>query len=482
MGYEWGTNGVGRGGVRNFSKTKRVLFFQHKMLSLLPEYPSNRIHMKLPTIKRTVWLLLATALLLPYACEVEETPDLPDEPYTEVLTPSIRRVEAVTSTMTYVEEANPFMKTFCREHGTPLWEHTLIMERNSATYYFVPLYKDCYPNDIRTIWFFQEKDRELTYAPIQKDNPLIVAHGQTLLFDYLAWLAFGRDNASGYVFKESPATRSYHMEDDCVDAYVEVGGYLEYKGTTCVDPVWTDIIDFEANGGGGTGPGDIGGAGGSGTDVPVGGAPDTAPNAARIFQSTTMTTEEWEKLESMLNEIMDDCLGGALYSAIQEKLKGKKCRIDFPDGVTTSSFIYEQTRISISSTLQSHQLFHEMWHLYQAYGETSESFEGSLLNQEIEAHYAQYLYIKGQSWYKGSKEYVVYHNDSRLYCITSLDYYFDNKGYPTKTEDTLRLLWDKIIDLFRKHQEYGKMDIYQYDSSRDLYNNFINIQRLMKDC
>ena len=75
MGYEWGTNGVRRGGVRNFTKTKRVLFFQHKMLSLLPEYPSNRIHMKLPTIKRTVWLLLATALLLPYACEVEEAPE-----------------------------------------------------------------------------------------------------------------------------------------------------------------------------------------------------------------------------------------------------------------------------------------------------------------------------------------------------------------------------------------------------------------------
>ena len=43
--------------------------------------------------------------------------------------------------------------------------------------------------------------------------------------------------------------------------------------------------------------------------------------------------------------------------------------------------------------MESNLLFHEMWHAYQAYQETPSSYVNSLLNLDIEAHYAQYIYI-----------------------------------------------------------------------------------------
>lgn len=41
----------------------------------------------------------------------------------------------------------------------------------------------------------------------------------------------------------------------------------------------------------------------------------------------------------------------------------------------------------------SSELFHELFHFYQAYGETVATLEASKLNRELEAHLAQHYYI-----------------------------------------------------------------------------------------
>lgn len=50
--------------------------------------------------------------------------------------------------------------------------------------------------------------------------------------------------------------------------------------------------------------------------------------------------------------------------------------------------------------VERNHLFHEMWHGYQAYQETAESFKKLQLNQEMEAFYAHYLYVSSAPEYE----------------------------------------------------------------------------------
>ncbi|MCD7973975.1 MAG: hypothetical protein LUG18_15165, partial [Candidatus Azobacteroides sp.] len=115
-----------------------------------------------------------------------------------------------------------------------------------------------------------------------------------------------------------------------------------------------------------------------------------APNAKEIFKNDKMSENSWNILEKMIEKIINDCIGEALYEGLKLKLNGKVFTIVFdikpPGGGETnlnnSSIILRE--------LESNILFHEMVHAYQAYGETQETYYNALLNLEIEAWYAQY--------------------------------------------------------------------------------------------
>ena len=78
--------------------------------------------------------------------------------------------------------------------------------------------------------------------------------------------------------------------------------------------------------------------------------------------------------------------------------------------------------------LESNVLFHEMFHLYQTLSEPEQSFESSLLNREIEAHYAQYLFRKKQSFLFDIETDSIYLKDKRLLATRSLEMYIDDNG------------------------------------------------------
>ena len=123
-----------------------------------------------------------------------------------------------------------------------------------------------------------------------------------------------------------------------------------------------------------------------------------------------------------------------------------------------------------------------MWHAYQAYQETQSSFNGSLLNQEIEAHYAQYLYLSSLPEYDGSKWEKGYENTDRLKVIENLNEYLDNKGSLLDGIDNSLLdtfLEFSIVPVFQSTEGYEN---YQYDASRNTITNFSNIQTLTIEC
>jgi hypothetical protein len=174
-------------------------------------------------------------------------------------------------------------------------------------------------------------------------------------------------------------------------------------------------------------------------------------------------------------------MGQNLYNALLEKLDGKQLIIQFSD--KSSSFDFEfGNGININiDYIESNHLFHEMWHAYQAYQETVDSYKEALLNLEIEAHYAQYLYLKKLPEYANGKWIRTYIKDPRHWRISEFDLYLEaNDEFNFYIEDSvLKILLQDIIDVFHGIEEYKN---YKFDYNRMNLSTLRNLNVLTKGC
>ena len=177
-------------------------------------------------------------------------------------------------------------------------------------------------------------------------------------------------------------------------------------------------------------------------------------------------------------------MGNALVTGLYTALNGATLSIQFSEGGGGGFHFDGQTSgITIGmNSVESNVLFHEMWHAYQAYQETQSSFTASLLNQEIEAHYAQYLYLSSLPEYEGSKWEKEYKSTERLRGIKVITDYIGSKGNLNENADID--LFDtyinhRLIPIFHSTKGYEN---YQYDANRNIVTNFSNIQTLTIDC
>ena len=133
-------------------------------------------------------------------------------------------------------------------------------------------------------------------------------------------------------------------------------------------------------------------------------------------------------VDYLLEDILNDCMGEALFNGIKEKLNGDKIKIRFieDDG---SSYNLENRTLSVSvNQLESHVLFHEMFHLYQTLSEAQFTFEIYLMNREIECHYAQYLFRKKQSPLWNVETNFLYVTDERHGTCPLINRFIDDYG------------------------------------------------------
>lgn len=104
-----------------------------------------------------------------------------------------------------------------------------------------------------------------------------------------------------------------------------------------------------------------------------------------------------------------------------------------------------------------------------------------MLNQEIEAHYVQYLYlISLDEFYEpGNKWQQWYIADPRMKEIANLNEIIDDSGNlrETETKDNLEKEIKKTIEAFQEDPSYQN---YKYDSTRDPLYNFRNLRQLNK--
>ena len=210
--------------------------------------------------------------------------------------------------------------------------------------------------------------------------------------------------------------------------------------------------------------------------------PEIAPNAKRIFRNSNMTEQNWQIIENMLDKIIANCMGGNLYNAIVGHLNGKTLAIEFRTG-SNGEFGFQNgtSKIVLGMQMESNQLFHEMWHAYQAYQETTTTWTNALLNLEIETWYAQYLYTSSLPEYKGSRWEQRDRTDPKRIQIKDIKIHVDSHGV-LNSNTSQELLEDHILNYiiptFRE-KGYGN---YNYDYSRMGTNNFNNLNKLTVNC
>ncbi len=403
----------------------------------------------------------------------------------------------IVSTMRVMELKQPFMEGFCERYGVPLWDDTDVYQESpdAPVFFWVPLYHPSFPDEIRTVWFFKMENGLLDYGPVGRDAEIIRQYGQEGQFDYLSFRVFGRKNLSRKVFSSQAMTRGEDGEyvvvgQECRDAYItiEIDGnsMTKYDGTICKDiKVWMSYVDSSLIDDGQGGPIGGGGGGGSGQDVPVEGGGSSQPNAPKakgIFEHSNMIKETWEWLESLLNDMdKDPCLGQNLYKEILDALGGEKISIQFTEeGYSKYTPATNTLSLKIKDAY-SHVLLHELFHAFQ-YLKKGDGMYNSLLNCEIEAHLAQYMFLKKKPDYKINWE-ESYTHDKRLSKIVLIDECLTPK---MQRNDILGYCldgyWDAAINAFRKVRKYSNEKVYKYEEVGDIVENLTLLQELVENC
>lgn len=183
-----------------------------------------------------------------------------------------------------------------------------------------------------------------------------------------------------------------------------------------------------------------------------------------------MTENNWEALEKMLNKMTGTSIGNALYNKIVETLSSKTIILEFVEN-SNSLFDPSLSTIKLRTDASSGVLFHEMFHLLQSYTE-QETWNGSALNRDVEAHLAQQIYINSlprneQIWWREKSI-----KDARWNAIRDLTRYIDENGKLRQEfngGDLQEALENEVIRSFRQ-VGYTENNYPWLDSRRGVYN------------
>lgn len=389
----------------------------------------------------------------------------------------------IVTTLQSIDTENPFMDTFSQDYGIPLWDYTDISINDSVACYYVPIYDKNFPSSINSIWFIYVENSIMHYVPIRRDNEYILEDGQEFVFDLLSYIVFGKENESKLIFKKKPQTRAYITVTECFEVWTgQSMDNLEYQYTECRDKlVWVNTFNWLATP---KDPGKDEGGGGGGTgSATIGDGTETSGKESRdIFHNNNLSEDSWTVLDKMLENIIDNCMGEALYKNIKDILAGNKINIQFVEGNESVYELYSKTLSLGIELLEDNILFHEMWHLYQSLKETIPSFEKAKLNMEVEAQYAQYLFLTQQSYYVGSK-WQDEHTKHRIgNAMMHLNTLIDKRGElrPEANMDMLDVyLNHTVVNTFKMTPGYAS---YQWDENRRAISNFTNLNNLTKKC
>ena len=178
------------------------------------------------------------------------------------------------------------------------------------------------------------------------------------------------------------------------------------------------------------------------------------------------------------------CGPGAIANAIvliqlKEKVKNNKINLEFDFG-KGYSYNWEEHTLHIGlEELEANNLLHEMFHVFQTTQEPISSFKSSMMNREIEAHYAQYLFLQRSAEWTDKKQ-DKYAKSQRLRATTSLTKYVNQQGHVTTSFLDIfeTYISNNVVNAFRQEG----YDNYPFKEYSDITNIFPNIKLTTKNC
>lgn len=396
---------------------------------------------------------------------------------------TVARLDTVVMVLQKMEADTPFVARFEENYGLPLWNAVYALADEDVTCFLVPLWKPDAEKKIEALWFFRIADGRMKFFPLSRTS--IQGEEQSFIFDLLAYQAFGMNNAEQLVFEkaETPQTRMYITFTECWDVYTGTEAHLEYSYTNCIDRTYWIQDSSIPPLGGGTGTGDVlypGNDGGGG------GSPSGGSKAKSIFQNDSLDKTVWEKVEDLIEEIIEDCMGENLYNAVKDFLDGEKINFQLTDD-KSSGYNMKKDSLYLSKTdIESGTLLHELFHVYQVKQESGESFQEATMNREIEAHLAQYRYLKKNNKLNELQNKM----DRRWIAVKALDNKLDKNGNFIRADSISDLVHDMQQEQFEASIEYNVVEAFRkvgyenevFDNSRVLESISLNINKLTINC
>lgn len=202
-----------------------------------------------------------------------------------------------------------------------------------------------------------------------------------------------------------------------------------------------------------------------------------SPKASELFYNPDMSATYWRQLEILVEEIDDDCLGGALCTALKNILGGSTIPIHVMEAPAVRFSHYDPVvGITLSRDAQSFHLFYEMMHAYLAHIQPLNT-----LNCEIEALYAQHLYLNRQIGFNGSEWERRYNSGMIFESVQKLEEILDAKGQLKSGKTTADVVQavNKVVEALRKSIKFNG---YIFDESKNGLENFNNLRILTSGC
>jgi hypothetical protein len=198
-------------------------------------------------------------------------------------------------------------------------------------------------------------------------------------------------------------------------------------------------------------------------------------NAEKIFKSSSLSKEMWEKVEEMIKHIMNDCMGGRVYNA----LEGKKIELRIDKGNS-----YLNGQITITENSSSDALFHEMFHAYQ---HTQDKDPANYINREVEAQIAEFKYVRRLPEEEKKKSLYARNPTHRQVRSLALLSDFFNENGQVRVVQGRNISAEQVTSAFVDHGNLlrnfkGRYQGKPFNTSKNITDNTSNLLELSKDC
>ena len=215
------------------------------------------------------------------------------------------------------------------------------------------------------------------------------------------------------------------------------------------------------------------------------------PQLGEIFN---ITEDNQERLEELFDAVLANCMGEALLKALNAVMPGThRLNIQFTND-QVASWSFSTSTITLWWDARPDNFFHELFHAFQAYGETSGPngtlgtvLNNPLLNLEMEARFAQYMFLRNTRGFYGSALQRAWLMDPSRNTVMELTQFLDHRGRflsGLSHWDIIRFdnrVRDVVLPQLYAVPEHRKLNM-RYDMSRIGIANFRKLRSLTINC